>query len=106
MRVIGSGFKSVFDIRQRNGPMMGSPRVQESVMCTRRRNMSTEGNKALVRRIFEEGVSGGDFAVIDELFSERNAVHNDQEGDGFLTPARIKPILTRIRATLPDLQVT
>ena len=68
--------------------------------------MSTEQNKGLVRRIFAEGVSGGDFAVIEALFSERNVLHGDQNGDGFLPPARIKQFLSGVRATLPNLQVT
>ena len=68
--------------------------------------MSTDANKALVRRVFEEGVSRGDFAVIDELFAERNVLHGDENGDGFLPPARIRRFLTGVRAMLPDLQVT
>ena len=67
--------------------------------------MSTDANKALVRRVLEEGVSRGDFAVIDALFSERNVLHGDETGDGFLPPARIRRFLTGVRATLPDLRV-
>ncbi len=67
--------------------------------------MSTEANRALVRRVFEEGVSGGDMAVIDEAFSARNAYRSGGPGE-VLDPPRIRRFLAGVRATLPDLHVT
>jgi predicted ester cyclase len=67
--------------------------------------MSTEQNKTLICRVFEEGVSGGDMRLIDEVFSPHNVSHSGPPGQ-YLSPERIRAFLAGVRATLPDLQVT
>jgi len=66
------------------------------------RTVSTERNKAIIRRVFEDGVSRGDWAVIDEAFSQRNVDYPVVEP---LPPERIKEFLDEVRTLLPDLQV-
>lgn len=63
--------------------------------------MSTEGNKALVRRWLEEGYNQGNVAVVDELvapeYVNRSAPHGQAAG---LEGER--QYITMIRAAFPD----
>lgn len=65
--------------------------------------MLTEGNKALIRRGFEEGINGGNDAVFDETISP-NYVNHDMP-----TPALgaegFKQVIGMFRAAFPDLRV-
>ena len=66
--------------------------------------MSTEdheANKALVRRYFEEVASGGDLALVDELFAAGYRGHHTGAGEG-PAPERIKRRVGAVRAAFPD----
>lgn len=67
--------------------------------------MSVEENKAIARRLFEEGVFKGDLAVVDETIATDFVNHSsifgatpDQEG--------LKQEVTLLRTGFPDLQGT
>ena len=67
--------------------------------------MSTEENKVLSRRIFEEAASQGNFAVIDEAiastFVYRASALPDTQG-----PAGLKEFFTGHRRAFPDIRYT
>ena len=66
--------------------------------------MSTETNKAVVRRVFEEGINQGNLAVYDEIIAPNYVNHN------FPTPATgaegFKQVVGLFVAGFPDLRVT
>lgn len=66
--------------------------------------MSTEGNKAAVRRVFEEGINRGETAAIDELIGPAYVNHNlpapAPGAEGF------KQVIQMFRAAFPDLRAT
>src|SRR5919197_1783475 len=66
--------------------------------------MSTEENKAIVRRFLEELVSTGNPALADELLASNYALHfggnPPMDGQGF------RQFLGMFRAAFPDLRVT
>ncbi len=68
--------------------------------------MSTEQNKALVRRIFEEGVNQNKPSVIDELIAP-NCVFYENPSLGF-QPNRegFRQSFTGFRTAFPDMHVT
>ena len=67
--------------------------------------MSTEENKVISRRIFEEAASQGNFAVIDEAiaptFVYRTSALPESHG-----PAGFKEFFTEHRRTFPDIHYT
>ena len=63
--------------------------------------MIVEGNKALIRRLFEEVLNGGKMDVLDEVFSAEYVELPGQEGSG---PERVKQRLGVIREAFPDLR--
>ena len=67
--------------------------------------MSTEQNKALLRRIFEEGVNQNKPGVIDELIAPNFVLYDPPLGQ---EPNRegFRQIVTKFRATFPDLHLT
>jgi predicted ester cyclase len=74
--------------------------------------MSTEENKALVRRFFEEVYNKGNVAVADELVAPNIVGHFDSPTN-VPVPAHfqlsledIKHIVSQFRTTFPDLQYT
>jgi predicted ester cyclase len=64
--------------------------------------MSTEANKALVHRMFEEVYNQGHYEVADEVFTENYVSHNGL-GLTVLGPEGIKRIAAMQRAAFPDL---
>jgi predicted ester cyclase len=64
--------------------------------------MSTEENKVLVRRAFEEGTSQGNLGVFDEILAPNYVNHSPGEPgvEGF------KQTLQMFRTAFPDLRVT
>jgi steroid delta-isomerase-like uncharacterized protein len=68
-------------------------------------SMSTEDNKAIARRIFEEVGSQGNFAVIDEAVSP-NFVYRTSAFPEFHGPGGFKEFFTEHRKTLPDIHYT
>jgi steroid delta-isomerase-like uncharacterized protein len=67
--------------------------------------MSTEENKAIARRIFEEVGSQGNFAVIDEAISP-NFVYRTSAFPEFHGPGGFKEFFTAHRKTFPDIRYT
>ncbi len=67
--------------------------------------MSTEENKATVRRFTEEGVNQGNVAVFDEL-SVPNWVYHDPGFPDVRTLEDYKRFITETRSAFPDFHVT
>ncbi len=65
--------------------------------------MSTD-NKALVRRVYDEVINGGNLALIDELFAADFVDHEEFPG---LAGGRegVKQFFTMMRAAFPDLRM-
>ena len=63
--------------------------------------MSTEENKAKVRRLVEQLVNKGDLAVVDEMFATNFVNRSSATG---ITPDRegIKQLITIFRSAFPD----
>ncbi len=68
--------------------------------------MSTEQNKAIVRRFYEEAWGQGNLAVVDEIFADDYARHDLRPGNPLSGPAGMKKIAADFRAAFPDLQFT
>ena len=66
--------------------------------------MSTEENKAMVRRIIEEVVNKGDLAVVDEVMASNYVYHFP--GMEIKGPEGFKKFVTMMRTAFPDLHVT
>ncbi len=67
--------------------------------------MSTEQNKALIRRLFEEGLNQNQPSVFDELLAPNFVIHDPppgvpQDREGF------RQIIALFRTAFPDLHVT
>jgi steroid delta-isomerase-like uncharacterized protein len=66
--------------------------------------MSTETNKSLVRRGFEQGMNGRNFNVWDELLASSYVNHDmPTPSPG---PAGMKQVLTMFTEAFPDMQIT
>jgi len=63
--------------------------------------MSTEANKALVRRFIHEGVVGGNLALIDELCSP-DCVNHSAVPEARIGTAGVKRVIGFSRAAMPD----
>ncbi len=74
--------------------------------------MSTEDNKALVRRFFEEVYNKGNVAAVDELVAPNIVGHFDfptnapVPAEYQLSLEDIKQVVSQFRTTFPDLQYT
>jgi len=62
--------------------------------------MSSEQNKAILRRTFGEGTSQGDLSVFDELLAPNYVNHSLPAG------VSLKQAISMFRAGFPDLRVT
>ena len=67
--------------------------------------MSTDANKAAVRRYIEEAENAGNLDVIDELFAPHHRVRTSRWGNR-PTPASIKQHIVHRHAGFPDLHAT
>jgi predicted ester cyclase len=67
--------------------------------------MSVEHNKALVRRLYEEGLNKGNLAVADEILAPDYIRHGLAPGAP-LGPESTKHVFSTMRAALPDLRIT
>jgi steroid delta-isomerase-like uncharacterized protein len=65
--------------------------------------MSTEKNKAAIRRFIEEAVNKGNLAVLDEIMAPDYVYHSFQEVKG---AEGMKQFITMMRTTFPDLHIT
>ncbi len=68
--------------------------------------MSAEDNKAIVRRLYEEIHSKGNWAAVDELVGANFVDHNPPAPDLPSGPEAVKQGLGMFRSALPDLHVT
>ena len=67
--------------------------------------MSTEENKALVRRSIDEVVNQGNLAVADEVCAS-NYVHRAPGSPEFRGPEGFKQLIAMYRTAFPDLHLT
>jgi len=67
--------------------------------------MSTEENKAIIRRNCEEALNKGDLAVADENIAT-NYVYHGSGGQEFKGPEGFKQFITMLRTAFPDLHFT
>ncbi len=67
--------------------------------------MSTEHNKALVRRFYEEVWNRGNLSVADDIFAADYARHDLRPGNALPGPAGQKKIAADFRAAFPDLHM-
>jgi predicted ester cyclase len=65
-------------------------------------------NRAIIRRLYEDGWGKGDLSAIDAAFAREHVLHwNDlTPSDQHRTVAEVKTIVLAYRAAFPDLQVT
>jgi steroid delta-isomerase-like uncharacterized protein len=66
---------------------------------------SLEANKALVRRLYEEGFNRGDLDVVDELVARDVVTHNPIILDAPAGPDSIRGGIEMIRRAFPDFHV-
>ena len=68
--------------------------------------MSTEQNKALIRRLMEEAFNRGDMSLVDELFAPDFVEH--EELPPGIPPGReaVKQLSTMFRSAFPDFKLT
>jgi steroid delta-isomerase-like uncharacterized protein len=64
--------------------------------------MSIEENKAIFRRIVEEGFNKGNLAIVDELVATDHVNHTDNVHG----PEEYKQFITMYRTAFPDLHMT
>ena len=67
--------------------------------------MSTEHNKVLVRRFYEEVWNRGNLDVADEIFAGDYVRHDLRPGNALPGPAGQKKIAADFRAAFPDLHM-
>ncbi len=68
--------------------------------------MSTEDNKAIIRRLYDEIHSKGNWAAVDELVGTNFVDHNPPAPDFPSGPEGVKQTLGMFRSALPDMHVT
>jgi steroid delta-isomerase-like uncharacterized protein len=66
--------------------------------------MSSEANKAIIRRLVQEALNQGNLNVLDELFDPAFVEHSSP--DQPTGPDGVKQFVSIVRAGFPDLQVT
>jgi predicted ester cyclase len=66
--------------------------------------MDIERNKAVVRRVFEEGFGQGRLEVVDECLTADAVDHHERPEGSFRT--HLKGVITMLRAGMPDLTMT
>jgi steroid delta-isomerase-like uncharacterized protein len=64
--------------------------------------MSTEENKALVRRVWEEAFNKRNLAVADELLAQNSVNHEAPAGPLHGGPEDLKQIISRLTSAFPD----
>ena len=68
--------------------------------------MSTEANKVLVRRVFEEGFNQGRIELADELIAPDFVDHGAAPGVPDIGPESFKQTMSLFRTAFPDVHVT
>src|SRR6266487_4438820 len=67
--------------------------------------MSTEENKALTRRLFEEGINQNNLSVLDELLAPDFVIYDAPPGMQH-GPEGLRQLVATFRTAFPDLHVT
>jgi predicted ester cyclase len=67
--------------------------------------MTTEGNKAVVRRFFDEVVSNGNLKVAEELCGPAYRVHATLSGPDAIDVDQMKELVTSFRQSFPDARI-
>lgn len=68
--------------------------------------MTTEDNKTIVRRFFDEVVSNGNLRVVDELCSPDYRAHATLSGPDAIDRDQMKELVTSFRSSFPDARIT
>jgi len=68
--------------------------------------MTTEDNKTIVRRFFDEVVSNGNLGVVDELCSPDYRVHATLSGPDAIDRDQVKELVRSFRSSFPDARIT
>ena len=68
--------------------------------------MSTENNKALVRRVYEETMNQGNLALLDELVSSDFVLHDPNYPQPVRGAEGLKQYFQTFRSAFPDLHFT
>lgn len=68
--------------------------------------MTTEENKTIVRRFFDEVVSNGNLRVVDELCSPAYRVHATLSGPDAIDLDQMKELVSSFRSSFPDARIT
>jgi predicted ester cyclase len=66
----------------------------------------SEENKAVVRRVFDEVLGGGDLAVVDDLFTAGYHDHDPANDEDTRGPEGVKEEIGGYRAAMPDMRFT
>ena len=68
--------------------------------------MSTENNKALIRRVNEEAINGGNLALLDELASSDSVLHDPNYPQPVHGAEGLKQYIRTFRTAFPDVHFT
>jgi len=68
--------------------------------------MSTEQNKAIIRRWIDEGWNKGNLAVVDELYTANVVQHDPSSPMPVTSSAALKGYVSTFRTAVPDLHFT
>src|SRR3954451_16289708 len=66
--------------------------------------MAAEGNKTLVRRVYDEAINKGNFSVVDEAFAS-DYVYRSPGTPEFRGPDGFRQLITMYRTAFPDLHL-
>lgn len=66
--------------------------------------MAVEGNRALIRRVFEEVLNGGKLEALEEIISPDYVEHSALPGQEAGGPEGVKQRLTVFREAFPNLR--
>jgi len=67
--------------------------------------MSTENNKTLIRRVYEETINQGNLALLDELYSSDYVEHDPNYPQPVLGAEGLKQYFQTFRTAFPDLHL-
>ena len=66
----------------------------------------SEQNKAVTKRVFDEGWNARNLAVCDEVFTATHVSHDPSTGDTPPGPAGLKGVISTYTGAFPDLKMT
>src|SRR5712692_6841648 len=85
---------------------LGASRATGSHKLTRSQAMSTDQNKALIRRFYDEVWNKGNLEVADEVFAEDYVRHDLRPSSALPGPAGQKKVAADFRGAFPDLNMS